>query len=229
MVWFASSKGKECNLTDAVYHGTYKHAGSKRPPRRKYGDVNHLPVDHKTATLPLCDVSNIQLQAIHNDHSYAKSNASQMSKDSTSLAGPVGCPLVNSTATEHSVTRYDQNSTPSNNTKIAGRNRTTIDSVDAIQPLQLCSTAQNVGTVNIGTAMSQALLPSFSATLTTPLASLLSSIVPHLNLPSVPQSYTLASVPNKAAPSTSQQKPPNVKSNQLFFLTILTNRIKKCS
>ena len=114
-------------------------------------------------------------------------------------------------------------------TMIAGQNRTTNDSVGAMQPLQLCSTAHNVGTVNIGTATSQSLLPSFSATLTTPLASLLSSIVPHLNLPSVPQSYTHPSVPSNATPSTSQQKPPNVKSNLPFFLTMLTNRIKKCS
>ena len=236
LVWFASSKGKEYNSTNAVYHGTYKHAGSKKPPRRKYGDVNHLPVDDKTDRLPLCDVSNIHLQAIRNDHSYAKSNASQLSRGSASLAVPVVCPLVNTTTTERCVTRHGQNSTPngqsstpSNNTMIAGQNRTTNDSVGAMQPLQLCSTAHNVGTVNIGTATSQSLLPSFSATLTTPLASLLSSILPHLNLPSVPQSYTLPSVPSNATPSTSQQKPPNVKSNLPFFLTMLTNRIKKCS
>ena len=166
LVWFASSKGKECNLTNAVYHGTYKHAGSKRPPRRKYGDINHLPVDHKTDRLPLCDVSNIHLQAIRSDHSYAKSVASQLSRDSASLARPVVCPLVNTTATGHSRARYGQNSTPngqsstpSNNTVIAGQNSTTIHSVGAVQPLQLCSTAQNVGTVNTGTATSQSLLP----------------------------------------------------------------------
>ena len=152
LVWFASSKGKECNLTNVVYHDTYKHAGSKKPPRRKYGDVTHLPVDHKTDRLPLCDVSNIQLQAVRNDHSYAKSHATQLSsRDSASLAGPVICPPVNATA-EHCMTIYGKNSQPnrqssipSNNSMIAGQNHITVDSVGAMQPLQLCSTAQNVG------------------------------------------------------------------------------------
>ena len=137
---------------------------------------------------------------------------------------------------ENAVTRYGQNSQPnrqssipSNNTMTAGQNHITVDSAGAIQPLQLCSTAQNVGTVNIGTATSQSILPSFSATITTPLASLLSSIVPHLNLPSVPQSYALPSASSNATPSTSQQKSPTVKSNQPFFITTLTNRIKECS
>jgi hypothetical protein len=218
--WFASSKGKECNLTNAVYHGTYKHAGSKKPPRRKYGDVSHLPVDHKTDRLPLGDISNTQLQAIHNDHSYAKAqcHTSQQSRDSASLAGPVMvCPPVN-TATENC-----------SNTTRAGQNHITIDSVGAMQPLQLCSTAQSVGTVNIGTATSQSLLPSLSATLTTPLASLLSSIVPHLNLPSISQPFVLPSTRSNATQSTYQQKPPTVKSNLPFFIAMLTNRIKKCS
>ena len=35
VLWFASSKGKKTNQTAAVYHDTYKHAGTKKPPRRK--------------------------------------------------------------------------------------------------------------------------------------------------------------------------------------------------
>ena len=52
LAWFSSSKGKQFNLTNAVYHGTYKHAGLKKTPRRKYGDAHHIPVDHKTDRLP---------------------------------------------------------------------------------------------------------------------------------------------------------------------------------
>ena len=224
LLWFVSSKGKECNLTNAVYHGTYKHAGSKKPPRRKYGDVTHLPVDHKTDRFPLGDISNVQLQAIHNDHSYAKAqcHASQQSTDSSSLAGQVICPPGN--ATEHCVSGCT-----SNNTMKTGQNCITVDSVGAMQPLQLCSTAQSVGTVNIGTTTTQSLLPSLSATLTTPLASLLSSIVPHLNLQSNSQSFVIPSTPSNATPSAYQQKPPTVKSNQPFFVAMLTNQIKKCS
>ena len=57
LTWFASSKGKVGGLTTVVYHDTYKHAGLKKPPRRKYGDANHLPVEHKTDRLPLSDIS----------------------------------------------------------------------------------------------------------------------------------------------------------------------------
>ena len=95
LVWFASSKGKQCNLTDTVYHGTYKHAGLKKPPKRKYGDVLHLPVDQKTDRLPLSDVSNVQLEAVRNHHSYVKSHAyltpgtiSNLTGDTARLAKP---------------------------------------------------------------------------------------------------------------------------------------------
>ena len=54
-------------------------------------------------------------------------------------------------------------------------------SVGAMKTVQVCSTAQNVGTVNINTSSGshilQQLLPSVS---TTPLVSLLFSIVPHI-------------------------------------------------
>ena len=41
-----------------MYHGTYKHAGQKKPPRRKYGDAVHLPLNEKTDRIPLTDLSN---------------------------------------------------------------------------------------------------------------------------------------------------------------------------
>ena len=74
-----------------------------------------------------------------------------------------------------------------------------------------------VGTVNIGTTTSQLLLPSLSASVTTPLASLLSFIVPHLNFQSNSQSFIIPGTPSNATPSAFQQKPPTVKCNQPFF------------
>ena len=73
----------------------------------------------------------------------------------------------------------------------------------------------------------QSLPPSISATLT-PLASLLSSVMPHLTLPSVSHSNAHPSTPSNSVSTTYQQKPPTVKSNQPFFITMLTNQIKKC-
>lgn len=53
------SNGKVWILTDAVYHGTYQHAGKKKATRkRKYGDVQHLPLAEKSDRLPLSDISN---------------------------------------------------------------------------------------------------------------------------------------------------------------------------
>ena len=60
LAWFAQSKGKEYNLTKAIYHETYKHAGLKKPPHRKCGDANHLPTDQKADRLVLYDISNAQ-------------------------------------------------------------------------------------------------------------------------------------------------------------------------
>ena len=54
LIWFVSFKGEKCNLTEAVYHNTYKHAGLKKPrTKRKYGDATHLPTDQKTDRLKL--------------------------------------------------------------------------------------------------------------------------------------------------------------------------------
>ena len=59
------------------------------------------------------------------------------------------------------------------------------------------------------------------------LVSLLSSVVPNLTLSSLLQSITtpVTASTSKGFPS----KLPTVKSDQPFFLTVLTNRIKKCS
>ena len=55
MIWFTASKGK----TDVVYHGTYKHAGLKKLPRRRYGYVTHLLTEQRTDRLALSDISNL--------------------------------------------------------------------------------------------------------------------------------------------------------------------------
>ena len=59
LTWFTAFKGKKSNLTDAIYHGTYKHAELKKPPRRRYGDAIHLPTVQKTDRLALSDISNL--------------------------------------------------------------------------------------------------------------------------------------------------------------------------
>lgn len=59
LTWFTASKGKKSNLTDAVYHGTYKHAGLKKPSRRRYGDATNLPAKQKADRLALSDISNL--------------------------------------------------------------------------------------------------------------------------------------------------------------------------
>ena len=104
-----------------------------------------------------------------------------------------------------------------------GLNQVSVDPMGAMQPLQLCSTAQNVGTINVSTNTSQPLMPSLSATVTTPLVSLLSSMMPHVSLPSLVQSHASSSL------CTSRPKPATAMSDQPFFITALTNRIKKCS
>ena len=210
LTWFASSKGKECNLTNAVYHGTYKHAGLKKPPNRKYGDVTHIPIDHKTDRLPLSDFSNVQLQS--NSHSSIQCSPS-VNIDKT----------LPPTTTSNSATQHCQNVISRGVRSATGQNQVSVDRMGAMQPLQFCSTAQNVGTINVSTNTSQPLMPSLSATVTTPLVSLLSSVMPHITLPSPAQSHT----PNSLC--TSRPKPATAMSGQPFFITALNNRIKKCS
>ena len=84
----------------------------------------------------------MQLQAIQNDHSYAKSQVLRLSSDSANLAGTVMCHPGNTASTENFVTGYGQNSqpnhhssTPSNATITAGQNHITVDSVCAMQEL----------------------------------------------------------------------------------------------
>lgn len=77
LIWFRTTKtrGNKVSLTKAVYHDTYKHAGQKKPSRRKYGDTVHLPLNQKTDRIPLTDISNVdgtKLSVIQNDHCYAK-------------------------------------------------------------------------------------------------------------------------------------------------------------
>ena len=77
LIWFRTTKTPSTtNLTKAVYHGTYKHAGQKKPPRRKYGDAVHLPLDKKTDRIPLADISNADTTRLHNEHCYAKAATS---------------------------------------------------------------------------------------------------------------------------------------------------------
>ena len=73
LIWFRTTKNPcSTNLTKAVYHGTYKHAGQKKPPRRKYGDAVHLPLDQKTDRIPLSDISNADATRLQNEHCYTK-------------------------------------------------------------------------------------------------------------------------------------------------------------
>ena len=76
LIWFRTTKTpSSTNLTKAVYHGTYKHAGQKKPPRRKYGDAVHLPLKQKTDRIPLSDISNADATRLQNERCYAKSPA----------------------------------------------------------------------------------------------------------------------------------------------------------
>ena len=72
------------------------------------------------------------------------------------------------------------------------------------------------------------LLDSVSTTLTTALVSLLSSIVPHISLPSRLDSTVQGGV-SRGISSVMPPKPATMKSDQPFFLTMLHSQIKKCS
>ena len=75
LTWLSTTKSHgSVNLTKAVYHGTYKHAGKKKPPtsRRKYGDSMHLPLHEKTDRIPLSDISNSDVTRLQNEHCYTK-------------------------------------------------------------------------------------------------------------------------------------------------------------
>ena len=105
-------------------------------------------------------------------------------------------------------------------------------SVGVTKAVQLCSTAQNVGTVNITTASSSHNLqqsPLATTTINTPLISLLSSIIPHISVPSLMQSLNSQGAVSSGSSNVMPPKPATVKSDHPFILTVLTNRIKKCS
>ena len=251
LAWFASSKQKECNLTKAVYHNTYKHAGLKKPPRRKYGDATHLPTDQKTDRLPLCNISNVKSSAVYNDHPYAKcqpqpsianvctqiTDTSQLLKCTFPTASQVNG-MIHEIANDDVGTSkavFGQCTQPNNQGKVHDKDDHQLQgakSVGAMKTVQFCSTAQNVGTVNISTSSDshdlQQITPSVSTTLTMPLVSLLSSIVPHISLPSLLHSITQGAV-SSGISRVMPPKPATMKSDQPFVLTMLTNRIKKCS
>ena len=228
--WFAQSKGKECNLTNAVYHETYKHAGLKKPPRRKYGDATHLPTDQKVDRLALHDISNPQSCGTTKDivkldgncrSEYSVATQLTSQPELHGLASPVCVPVVANDS--------DGSASCKGPVSIDGRCKDNSQSVGSSRNIQICSNAQNVGTVSITPSTSvctQQLLPTSSPVLTAPLVSLLSSIVPQLSLPSLIQSLTPS---GGSAPKTMQARPTTVKSEQPFFLTNLTNRVKKCS
>lgn len=65
-----------------MYHGTYKHAGKKKPTRRKYGDAVHLPLNEKIDRIPLTDMSNA-----HGDHTYAIAPTSKPPTGTLQFAG----------------------------------------------------------------------------------------------------------------------------------------------
>ena len=94
LTWFRSSNlsKKDGNLTKAVYHGTYKHAGKKQPSRRKYGNAVHIPLDEKVDRIPLSNLSNTKdVPVIQRDHSYAKSLPTSLcgrSYDNQALRSP---------------------------------------------------------------------------------------------------------------------------------------------
>ena len=175
LTWFTASKGKKSYLTDAVYHGTYKHAGSKKPPRRRYGDVTHLPTERKTDRLALSDISNLgkcdtagtQLPA----DQYSFMTGQGNSKDTWSHS------TVSSSAKQPSETLYmiipGQRNPQINSATVAAHSRVSSKSVNLGKSIQVCSTAQNVRTINFSANS----LPSVTTACTnTSVVSLLSQI-----------------------------------------------------
>ena len=213
LAWYTMSKGKKSNLTEAVYHNTYQHAGLKKPRRnRKYGDATHLPTEQKTDRLALNDISN-------------------STGNSTSIQLPGGfskdIPEQNTDAipTLHAI----QNKQPQ---LISG------NGVGSGNNIQVCSTAHNV-------SFSESQPQVTTAAINTPLASVLSQLLVHsltsrpatsgASLQSLFQPLTSPGPTESCTPETPSSnmsfaiKPSNTKSTHPFFLTLLTNRIKKCS
>ena len=265
LTWFLTSKGEKCNLTEAVYHNTYKHAGLKKPrTKRKYGDASHLPTEQKSDRLALNNISN---RMENPDNNIAFSNVPELKAENLDDTQKVNT-IPGSVAKQPQLI--------SGNGTGLGNN------------IQVCFTAQNV-------SFCTRLEPQVTTAITTPLTSIFSqlsfpllvqsltsagSTTPHASMQSILQSLTspkpltsgisqLNMPSQQSTPGTptynasmqsilqsltspkpltsgisqlnmpSQQstpgtptyngKPANTKSDRPFFLTLLTNRIKKCS
>ena len=145
LTWFTASKGKKSNLTNAVYHGTYKHAGLKKPPRRRYGDATHLPAEQKADRLALSDISNLdtvgtQLPPDQSNYVIGQGNSKDTRSQSTvsSTKQPSGTPYMAIPGQEN------PHNIPATVAGVSGNLR-----VNLGKSIQVCSTAQSVGTINV--------------------------------------------------------------------------------
>lgn len=228
LLWFRSSKGchTEGNLTKAVYHDTYKHTGTKKPPRRKYGDAVHLPVDQKRDRLPLEDISNVR-SAVQNDHPYAKATNGNSVQPRSDVVKTI--PVHRQDLASGMDMSVTQENIFTNTTNAVNKN------VYQNTHFTSCTSAQNVGTVNIGTVTTtQPLMPTVttpSVVSSNPVVSLLTSLAPHLSILSLFSSLLPPTLPNttRQGVSVSLPKPANVKNQQPFFVANLCNCIKKCA
>ena len=227
LTWFVNSKGKDCNLTKAVYHDTYKHAGLKKPPCRKCGDAVHLSTDQKNDRLPLGDISNAEAPTTVIDSLNNVKCQSHFISSTQPSSQSAGCASVSQAANSYGSLRENSilSSKPSQQRATSLIDNQCVHSnksVGAVGAVQMCSSVYNVGTLNISTPLttcsSQQVVQSSS---TTPLVSLLSAVVPQLCLSSVLQSLTPPNIPpGVVAGNTSKdfpQKPATVKSDQPFF------------
>ena len=288
LTWFTASKGKKSNLTDAIYHGTYKHAGLKKPPRRRYGDTIHLPTEQKTDRLALSDISNL---------GKSDTACAQLPADQSKCVGQGNLKNTQSQSTIASsamqpsetlcLTMPGQDNPQNIPATVTAHSRVNDNSGNLGKSIQVCSMAQNVGTIKISpsslpsvstactntsvvsllsqitlpsyqsssrtmtscatqnsiqsllqslatpgatTAISQVSLPSLLQSLTTP-GRVVTSNTSQILLPSLLQSLTSLGSPAASNMSTrvNSMKPATLKSDQPFFLSLLTNRIKKCA
>ena len=184
------------------------------------------------------DISNTESNAVYNDHPYTKcqpqssvanirTQATQQHASRVLATGhtlPIRSQandLISKSANDHKGASegqvVDQCNQPNDQGKIdlAGDHHLQgTESVEATKAIQFCSTAQNVGTVNIGTACSsQQLIPSMTTTLNTPLVSLLSSIVPHISLPSLLHPIASQGVVSSSVSKVMPPKPATVSGS----------------
>ena len=254
LIWFRTTKNPCSNLTKAVYHGTYKHAGQKKPPRKKYGDAVHLPLDQKTDRIPLSDISNADATRLQNEHCYAKTaaNISTIDEMAANNAGhttlfPTSTPYITTSTNakqlsapvsdlEGTQSRLYQHcsGTHSNAQSTSTNLMDTSQLVGALGSTQFCSTASNIGKciVNLTTSQSPLVLSNNNNNVyTSPLSSLISSSIatqPQLTLQSLIGSLTPLLTPS-VSKTGYPQKPATIKSGKPFYITQRNNRIKKCS